>query len=126
VPLPAALLDELLALAPAGAAADCRLLGFHKNSPLQGISRLKTALDRDSAVTDWRMHDLRRTCRTGLAALAVPNEIAEACLNHVSTRSALERTYNRFDYRNEILAALTRWQQHVAEIIKPETVMAAA
>ncbi|ELV7516480.1 tyrosine-type recombinase/integrase [Photobacterium damselae] len=33
-------------------------------------------------IDDWSPHDLRRTVRTGLARLRVPNEVAEAVLGH--------------------------------------------
>ncbi len=49
-------------------------------------------------MTDWRWHDLRRTARTGMTRLGVARDHAEAAINHVSGRSALERTYDRHDY----------------------------
>ena len=65
----------------------------------------------------WRIHDLRRTARSGMARLGVPRDHAEAALNHLSARSALERTYDRHDYGPEIVAALTLWQGHVAGLV---------
>jgi hypothetical protein len=38
-------------------------------------------------------------------------------LNHVSGRSALDRTYDRYDYAPEVIAALLRWQAHVEALI---------
>jgi integrase len=96
------------------------LLGKTTRGGFRGFGRLKTRLDQASRVTAWRWHDLRRTARTGMTRLGVPREHAEAAINHVSGRSALERTYDRHDYAPEVLAALTRWQEHVAELVKPE------
>lgn len=124
VPLPSFLVAELLALTPAETVPGYRLLGARRNSPLQAISRVKEAIDAVSGVRDWRLHDLRRTVRTGLARFGVPTSTAEACLNHLSGRSQLERTYNRHSYEEEILSALTRWQEHVAELVRPRLVAA--
>jgi integrase len=106
---------------------DRRLLGALPDSPLQGFSKLKARLDAriaaarekggEDPMPPWRWHDLRRTARTGLARLGVPDSIAEACLNHVSARSALVRTYDRHDYGADIVAALLRWQGHLAGLI---------
>ena len=63
------------------------------------------------------MHDLRRTCRTGLSRLGVSKDHAEACLNHVSSRSALERTYDVHDYADEVVAALSAWQRYVEGLV---------
>jgi hypothetical protein len=65
----------------------------------------------------WRWHDLRRTARTGMTRLGVPRDHAEAAINHVSGRSALERTYDRHDYAGEIVSALGCWQAHVAGLV---------
>ena len=67
----------------------------------------------------WRFHDLRRTARTGMTRLGVPRDHAEAAINHISGRSALERTYDRHDYADEVLNALSRWQAHVAGLVAP-------
>ena len=53
-----------------------------------------------------------------MTRLGVPREHAEAAINHVSGRSALERTYDRHDYAAEIVAALGRWQEHVARLVR--------
>ena len=54
----------------------------------------------------WRWHDLRRTVRTGLTRLGVPREHAEASINHIGGRAGLVGTYERYDYAQEIIAAL--------------------
>jgi hypothetical protein len=48
-----------------------------------GFSKANVALDKCSGVTDWRLHDLRRTCATGLQRLGVRLEVTE----QVSTMS---------------------------------------
>jgi integrase len=94
-----------------------RLLGDIDGSGFRGFSKLKARLDKMSGVTDWRWHDLRRTARTGLTRLGISRDHAEAALNHVSGRTALERTYDRHDYADEVIAAMARWQAHVAALV---------
>lgn len=90
--------------------------------PVSGFSRAKAAVDKVAArlndgdpLADWRLHDLRRTARTGLARLGVPNEIAERCLGHVGG-SQLLRTYNVHQYRAEVADALSQWGAEVERI----------
>jgi integrase len=84
------------------------------------------ALRREALIfpSGWRWHDLRRTARTGMTRLGVPRDHAEAAINHVSGRSKLERIYDRHDYSAEIVAALTRWQAHVAALVSPQPMAA--
>jgi integrase len=118
LPLHPIVVDGLRAVWPAHATGPgWRLLGHIKGSGMVSFSKLKMALDAESGVTGWRLHDLRRTARTGLAKLGITDDVAEACLNHVSGRSQLIRTYDRYDRAPEVLAALTRWQSHVMSLI---------
>ena len=55
--------------------------------------------------------------RTRLAALGVPPDIAERCLNHASAVGALAQVYDRHDYEAEILGALRRWQTTLAVLV---------
>jgi hypothetical protein len=75
--------------------------------------------DQDrAAVASWRLHDLRRTCATGMAGLGIAPHIIEACLNHVSgARSGVAGTYNVEEYQEEKRAALERWASHIAGIV---------
>ncbi len=84
---------------------------------LINASAVKARLDQLSGVTDWRLHDLRRTVRTGLAGLGTLREIAEACLNHVRDRGGVVGVYDRHNYTPEIAQAMLRWHDRVAEII---------
>ena len=45
-------------------------------------SRPKAALDRRCVLPAWTLHDLRRTCATGLGNLRVPPHVIETILNH--------------------------------------------
>src|SRR5262249_724836 len=50
--------------------------------PFQEFSRAKRRLDELSGVTGWRLHDLRRTCVSGMARLGVAPHVADKVLNH--------------------------------------------
>ena len=78
---------------------------------------MKERLDAVSKVTGWRFHDLRRTARTGMTRLGVVRDQAGAAINHLSGRTALERTYDRHDYAAGIIAAVTVRQGHVAGLV---------
>jgi integrase len=119
VPLPGALAAAIRSLAPDGAGPSYRPLG-HGGNAMSGYSRMKADLDKASGISGWRFHDLRRTCRTGLARLGVASEAAEAAIGHISGRSALVRTYDRHRYEEEAIAALRRWQSFVAVLIAPQ------
>lgn len=119
LPLGPLALAELRAVWPEHgeeAGADWRLLG-RVGDPFRGFSKLKARVDRASIVADWTWHDLRRTCRTGLARLGVDRLHAERAIGHVSGQSALERVYDVHDYGAETRAALLRWQGHVAALL---------
>jgi integrase len=64
-----------------------------------------------------RLHDLRRTCATGMAGIGVAPHIIEACLNHISgAKAGVAGTYNRAAYEPEKRAALERWANHISGI----------
>jgi integrase len=82
-------------------------------------SSAKAALDKRLAIAPWRLHDLRRSCATGMAELGVLPHIVEAVLNHVSGHKAgVAGTYNRAKYEPEMRAGLQRWADHVDGITK--------
>ncbi len=66
----------------------------------------------------WRTHDLRRTARTGLAEVGVPQIVAEKVLNHAE-RNVLVKTYDRHEYADEKRDALERWALRLREITEP-------
>jgi integrase len=65
----------------------------------------------DAGLIDVRLHDLRRTLRTGLAELGVSFEVAERVLNHAMP--GLQAVYNRYNYMAEKRTALALWAEHV-------------
>jgi integrase len=69
------------------------------------------------AMPNWRLHDCRRSCATGMAELGVQPHIIEAVLNHVSGHKAgVAGIYNRAKYEPEMRSALQKWADHVDKI----------
>ena len=77
----------------------------------------KHELDERQRITDWHLHDLRRTCATQMAELGVQPHIIEAVLNHVSGhKGGVAGIYNRAKYSDEMRSALQRWADHLDKI----------
>jgi integrase len=93
--------------------------------PFQGWSNAKSALDvrilakpgergEKSAMTPWRIHDIRRTVATRMSELGVLPHVVEAVLNHISGHKAgVAGVYNRASYAAEKRNALDLWAAHV-------------
>ena len=104
--------------------------------PVSGFSKMKARLDaavlasmkKDASergedpkkvmpLAPWRLHDLRRSCRTGLASLGVPEIVSEKVLAHYPR--GISKVYNVHDYADEKRDALARWAQRVQNIVSP-------
>jgi integrase len=66
----------------------------------------KLTLDKLSGVSDWRLHDCRRTARSLLSRANVRPDIAERVLGHA--RPAMEETYDRHAFVAEKADALRK------------------
>ena len=79
--------------------------------------RNKTALDKLCGVSDWRLHDLRRTVSTQMNELAMAEpHIVEAILGH--TVKGVAGVYNRAKYEAAKKAALEAWGAHVVGLVR--------
>ncbi len=75
-------------------------------------------MDERSGVPDWRLHDLRRTSASGLAAIGVQLPVIERLLNHVSgSFGGIVGVYQRYDFMPEMRDAIRRREAHVASIV---------
>ncbi len=80
------------------------------DSSFQDFSAAKRELDRLSGVTGWRLHDLRRTCVSGMARLGIAPHVADKILNHqAGTISGVAAVYQRHDFLAERREALETW-----------------
>jgi integrase len=86
--------------------------------PFQNFTNAKRVLDELSGVTGWRLHDLRRTCVSGMARLGVPPHVADKILNHQSgTISGVAAVYQRHDFLAERKLALERWGLYIETLV---------
>jgi integrase len=87
--------------------------------PFQSFSAAKRELDKLSEVKGWRVHDLRRTCVSGMARLGVAPHVADKVLNHqTGTISGVAAVYQRHEFLEERRDALVRWGAHIAGLLK--------
>jgi integrase len=90
---------------------------------VSGLSRIKQQLDAAMGdVPPWVIHDLRRTCASGLQRLGVRVEVIERALNHVSgSFRGVAGTYMRDALTDEVCDALVRWSQHISGLTADDT-----
>jgi integrase len=101
--------------------------GATGRTPVSGRSKIKRLLDslmqaeaakEGATLEPWVVHDLRRSCATGMAGIGVAPHVVEACLNHVSgAKASVAGVYNREQYEPEKKEALERWAAHIERIV---------
>ena len=97
---------------------DC-LFGERSNL---GFTQWGEKRDLDARLGDkaaeWTLHDLRRTCATGMADIGVQPHIIGAALNHISGHKVgMAGIYNRSSYEREVRNALALWSDHIRTIV---------
>ena len=121
VPLNAIALDVLRALPRTG---ECVFPGRKAERPLSdgGLDKaLRTARAKIMPdVERFTPHDLRRTARTGLAALGVPPFIADRIIGH-APKTVSDRHYDVHGYEMEKRAALEKWSAKLSATISDRT-----
>jgi integrase len=97
-------------------------LVFGNGKPFSSWSNSKLVLDRKIAETGkvlepWSLHDLRRSCASGMQQLGVRVEIIERALNHVSgSFKGVAGIYQRDPMTDDVHEALGRWARRVLAI----------
>ena len=93
-------------------------------TPVSGYSRAKSRIDRKMKAElgdrfqPWRLHDLRRTAASGMAALGFQPHVIERVLNHVSgAQGGLVGVYQRHEYRDDRKRAILAWGEHVMSLV---------
>jgi integrase len=84
---------------------------------MSGFSKMKARLDRRSAVTDWTLHDLRRTARSLMSRAGVISDHAERVLGHAI--GGVEEVYDRHAYREEKRIALAKLATLIDNMVNP-------
>jgi integrase len=86
--------------------------------PLGGFSASKQALDKHCGVSDYVLHDLRRTARSLMSRAGVNADIAERCLGHVI--GGVRGVYDRHEYHSEKLQAFEALSALIENITNPK------
>lgn len=90
-----------------------------KDTVFDGWSKCKPKLDKRSGVSDWVLHDLRRTFATNLASIGIQLPVIERLLNHISgSFSGIVGVYQRYDFYPEMQDAITRWEERLGSLIQ--------
>jgi integrase len=132
VPEVGALLKEL----PRFKRGDHLFTTTYGEKPINGFSKSKARLDgrmldllqefaRDNGDDDsgavtlrsFVIHDIRRTVRTHLSALPVPDLVRELVIAH--TKTGLHKVYDQYAYLNEKRHALELWTARLRTIVEP-------
>jgi integrase len=71
--------------------------------------------DDAKPMPDWRLHDIRRTMRTGLSKLGIASDIGERVMGHVI--GGVRGVYDRYDYLEQKRAALGAWERYLCRIV---------
>ena len=83
----------------------------------RAIARLRGAGRRTAQIKPWVIHDIRRTMRTGLSALPVPDLVRELVIAH--TKPGLHKVYDQNAYESEKRHALELWAARLRNIVEP-------
>lgn len=83
---------------------------INHQSPTKAMERSGPALD-ERGITDFKIHDLRRTAATHMADLGVPQDTIDKILNH-----AKKDHYNHHKYDREKQEALDAWAAELERI----------
>ncbi len=95
----------------AKARLDKRMLRSHR-----AFARLRS-LPHSPQIEPWVIHDIRRTMRTGLSALPVPDLVRELVIAH--TKPGLHKVYDQHAYLEEKRRALDLWAARLRSIVAP-------
>lgn len=87
-------------------------------SYFSGFSKCKVLLDARCGVSDWTLHDIRRTFASGLASEGVPLHVIEKCLNHVSgSFRGIVSVYQKYEFYDEMKVAVEKWDERIKAIL---------
>jgi integrase len=85
--------------------------------PIAAFSQFKAKIWTDSGVTDWNIHDLRRTARSLMSRTGVNSDHAERALGHVI--GGIRGVYDRHEFYEEKKLALRALAQQIERILNP-------
>jgi len=93
-----------------------------RDGKIGGFAELKRALDKTSGVSDWRLHDLRRTAASSMQDLGIRNEVVQSILNHAVP--GVGGVYLRSELEKQKAEALATWAAALTRIVGERRVTA--
>jgi integrase len=113
-----AILDGL----PRFKSGECLFSTTFGRQSVNGFSKAKTRLDKLLAkqlgkVPPFVFHDIRRTVRTHLSALPIPDMVRELVIAHA--KPGLHKVYDQHAYLDEKRHALELWSARLRSIVDP-------
>jgi integrase len=85
---------------------------------ISGFSKGKAQFDKACGVSDWTLHDLRRTARSLMSRAGVNENVAERCLGHVIP--GVRGVYDRHKYNQEMAHAYEALAALIERIVSPQ------
>jgi integrase len=96
----------------------CYFPALGRKTPFDGFSKCKPKLEQRCGVSEWTIHDLRRTFASGMASLGVTLPVIERFLNHISgSFGGIVGVYQRYDFMPEMREAIAKWENHVRSMV---------
>ncbi len=91
----------------------------HPEDPISWLQKVAGEVRTKSKISDFRLHDLRRTVATYMAELQVDRTTLGKVLNHkgLAGDNQVTAVYDRHDYLEEKREALNRWNENLKQII---------
>jgi integrase len=96
---------------------DCLYVFTYGRAALATFSQCKGVFDDACGVSNWTLHDLRRSARTLMSRAGVNSDHAEQCLGHML--SGVRKTYDRNDYAPEKRIAFEKLAAQIERIVTP-------
>jgi integrase len=123
IPLPAMAVG-IIAELPRFESGDFVLSALHGRRPFTAFSKLKERLDAKvtklnggGALEQWGLHDLRRTMRTRLSALPIPQLVRGLMVGH--TQQGVAAVYDQHLYENEQREGFELWCGRLRDLVEP-------
>ncbi|MFU8859963.1 MAG: tyrosine-type recombinase/integrase [Cyclonatronaceae bacterium] len=90
--------------------------------PIEWVKRSVHEIKQSTGISDFKLHDLRRTAATNMAELHVDRTVLGKLLNHkgLSGDNQVTAIYDRHDYMEERAQALDRWAHRLDQIVSGE------
>jgi integrase len=113
----------LALIKPSHGADDCQkptsdfIFTTNRTLPISSFSTSKETFDKACGISDWTIHDLRRTARSLMSRAGINADVAERCLGHVIP--GVRGVYDRHGYREEKRLAFEALASLVTRIVHP-------